>query len=67
MKLHITLRNGGKKTNERKSTDLQTQNETCSEAGMLITQVCFISGSRALEEKYFFFLEQVRITKKNKI
>lgn len=32
MKIHTTLRNGGKKKNERKSTDLQTQNETYSEA-----------------------------------
>lgn len=44
---------------------LQMQNETCSEATKWITQLCFISGSWALEEKYFFFLEQVRIKKTN--
>lgn len=67
MKLHTTLRNGGKKPNEIKSTDLQTQNETCSEATKYITQVYFISGSWALKDFFFFFLEQIRIKKKNKI
>lgn len=43
------------KNQMKKSKDLQIQNETCSEAIKSINQVCFISGSWALEEKYFFF------------